>query len=49
MSEVLKPCEALFKVIEGQAAGVSKFLGYERTDVSATYSDRKLVLELRML
>jgi len=46
--EELKPCEALFKVIEGQAAGVSKFLGYGRTDVSAEYSERKVVLELRL-
>lgn len=46
--EELEPCETLFKVIEGQAIGISKFLGYDRTNVIATYSERKVVLDFRL-
>jgi len=44
----LVPCEAVFQVIEGQAIGVSRNIGYGPAEVRAVYSDRKVELDIRV-
>ena len=46
--EELEPCELIFKVLEGQAIGISRFLGYNRSQVQASYTERKVVLDIRL-
>tara|TARA_R110002072_G_scaffold1780_10_gene14800 strand:- start:21797 stop:24046 length:2250 start_codon:yes stop_codon:yes gene_type:complete len=46
--EELEPCELIFKVLEGQARGISKFLGYEAAEVKAVYSNRQVEIDIRV-
>jgi PAS domain S-box-containing protein len=44
----LEPCEPILRVLEGQAVGMSRALGYDPATVNATYGPRQVKLEITL-
>lgn len=42
----LAPCKVFFQVLEGQARGISEVMGYDRSEVEATYFEHGLELSI---